>query len=170
MGTEPLRHVWRYASIAALGGVLLSVQAIADWRDDHGLLINTSESLPNWAFFIRKNKAPHRGDYIVFDPPQSPIVVAHFGAHTAAFTKIAYGIAGDVVSRVGGVVFVNSEPVGRLKPLTKLGERLAPGPTGVIPNGCYYVGTPHKDGFDSRYGDIGFICRDRIIGTGEAIL
>ena len=40
----------------------------------------------------------------------------------------------------------------------------------MIPRGCYFVGTPHKDGFDSRYAAIGWICMRRVFGTGTAIL
>jgi conjugal transfer pilin signal peptidase TrbI len=67
-------------------------------------------------------------------------------------------------------VTVNGRIVGYTKPTTRSGERLAIGPSGVIPAGCYYVGTPHKDGLDSRYAAIGFACRRQIVGTGEAIL
>ena len=57
-----------------------------------------------------------------------------------------------------------------MKPVTKSGETLVAGPTGVIPQGCYYVGSPHKDGFDSRYAAIGYACADKIVGVGQPIL
>jgi len=57
-----------------------------------------------------------------------------------------------------------------MKPFSKFGERLVPGPTGVIPRGCYFVGSPHKDGFDSRYAAIGFACANKIVGVGKPIL
>jgi conjugal transfer pilin signal peptidase TrbI len=60
--------------------------------------------------------------------------------------------------------------VALAKPATRFGEPLALGPTGTIPRGCYFVGTPHRDSFDSRYAAIGWACRPRIIGVGEAIL
>ena len=160
----------RWAAIGVLEIVLGAVQALASWSDSHGLMINTSESLPNWAFFVEKKAAPKLGDYVVFAPPETPLVVAHFGRDTAAFTKVVYGVAGDVISRSGGDVAVNGKVVGRLKPVTKRGEALQPGPLGVIPRGCYYVGTPHKDSFDSRYAAIGFVCRRQIAGTGVPIL
>ena len=49
-------------------------------------------------------------------------------------------------------------------------DLLAAGPTGVLPRGCYFVATPNKDSFDSRYAAIGWICRAQVIGVGEAIL
>jgi conjugal transfer pilin signal peptidase TrbI len=39
-----------------------------------------------------------------------------------------------------------------------------------VPRDCYYVGTDHPDGFDSRYAEIGFACRKAILGTGTPIL
>ena len=51
-----------------------------------------------------------------------------------------------------------------------LGEPLALGPTGTVPRGCYFVTTEHKDGFDSRYAAIGWICAPRILGVGRPIL
>jgi type IV secretory pathway protease TraF len=38
------------------------------------------------------------------------------------------------------------------------------------PGGLLFCRTPHKDGFDSRYADIGFVCARQIIGTGEPLL
>ena len=80
------------------------------------------------------------------------------------------GVAGDVVTRQGRVFLINGTPAATAKSRSRAGEPLALGPTGVIPRGCYFVATSHKDGFDSRYAAIGWICRDRILGTGRAIL
>ena len=160
----------RWTAIGVLAGLVVGTQALASWRDDHALLINTSESLPNWALFIDRHKVPRRGDYVAFAPPQTPLVISHFGRSGAPFAKIAYGLPGDRVSRDGNAVLVNGQRVGVLKSRTKRGEKLPPGPTGTIPRHCYYLGTPHKDGFDSRYADIGFVCAGRIVGTGVPIL
>ena len=76
--------------------------AISDWREDHALLINTTESLPNWAFLIHRNKLPARGDYVFFDPPASELVRAHFGPKPQMFGKIVYGMPG-VAQDIGAV-------------------------------------------------------------------
>ena len=170
------RHFWtpwrrRLWSIYAAGAVLLAgYSAITDWRDHHAVLINASESLPNWAFLIDRGKAPERGEYIAFDPPRTPLVTRHFGAHPAMFAKIVYGVGGDVVSRVGRTFFINGRKGAIAKVRSRFGEPLALGPTGTIPAGCYFVGTPHKDGFDSRYAGIGWPCAKQVIGTGTPIL
>ena len=159
---------WSLLGAIVTGSLILG--AISDWRDDHAFLINTTDSLPNWAFVIHRNKVPARGEFVFFDPPASALVRRHFGARPQMFGKIVYGVPGDVVAHRHRAVTVNGRLVGYTKPRTKAGEPLAIGPSGVIPAGCYYVGTPHKDGFDSRYAAIGFACRRQIVGTGEAIL
>ena len=57
-----------------------------------------------------------------------------------------------------------------MKPKTRFGEPLTPGATGIVPPACYFVATPHKDGFDSRYAEIGFVCARQLAGVGEPIL
>lgn len=159
---------WGLFGAFVAGSVILG--AISDWRDKHALLINTTDSLPNWAFVIHKNQVPTRGEYVFFLPPKSDLVRRHFGSKPEMFGKIVYGLPGDTVRHWGRLVTVNHRVVAYTKPFTKAGEPLAIGPSGVIPSGCYYVGTPHKDGFDSRYAAIGFACQRQIVGTGEAIL
>jgi conjugal transfer pilin signal peptidase TrbI len=159
------------------------VVALAAWRsvDDmarsHMFVINRTPSLPNWAFVIdRTNREPARGEVAYFVPPRNPLVQAHFGNKTA-FGKIVYGLPGDRIERHGDRAFIMPKDgtrtfeVARLKPVSSRGEPLEAGPTGVIPNGCYYMGSPHKDGFDSRYAAVGFVCNRQIVGTAtKAIL
>jgi conjugal transfer pilin signal peptidase TrbI len=144
--------------------------ALKRWHDHHAFVINVSESLPNWAFLVTLGQFPQRGDYVLFDPGHDPLTVKHFGAHPAPFAKLAYGLPGDVVGRAGDQVLINGHVVARLKPLTKQGEPLTPGPLGIVPRGCVFAGSPHKDGFDSRYQAIGFVCADRLLGVGKAVL
>ena len=166
------RRPWRdrLRSVAMLGIAAMAFEALDDWHDRHAILINASESLPTWALLVETGRFPVRGDYVVFDPGHDPLVAKHFGEHPKPFAKIAYGVPGDIVARDGARVLVNGAEISRLKPATRQGEALAPGPIGRVPPGCIYAGTPHKDGFDSRYAAIGFVCRDRLIGTGEPIL
>ena len=159
-----------YAMLAGAELIYAAASSLADWRDSHTFLINTSPSLPNWAFVLDTAHPPVRGALIFFDPPPSVLVRAHFGPHPAAFGKRVYGVAGDIVTRVGRTFFVNGRQVGVAKPVSMRGEPLALGPTGIIPRGCFFVGSPHKDGFDSRYAAIGWPCMNRVFGTGTAIL
>lgn len=167
-GWRPRWHLWGALglSLVALG----SYRAISEWRDAHALLINRTDSLPNWAFVIHRTTAPLRGDYVFFTPPKTALVRRHFGEQAQPFGKRVYGMPGDIVSHDGATVAINGKPVAHMKAKTRWGEMLTPGTTGPVPLGCYYVGTPHKDGFDSRYADIGFVCARQIIGTGFPIL
>lgn len=156
--------------LALVGGAALVWSSLSSWSESHAFLINQTDSLPNWAFLVEKKATPTRGGYVFFKVPRTPLTVAHFGENPAPFGKYVYGMPGDVVTRVGNQVLVNGKPFMRLKPLTKRGEPLAPGPIGVVPRGCYFVGTPHPHGFDSRYADIGFVCGAAILGTGVPVL
>jgi conjugal transfer pilin signal peptidase TrbI len=156
-----------FAAAAVLAGCCASVTI---WRGCHLFLINATQSLPNWAFLIERGVEPHRGDYVFFDPPHDPLILRHFGGQPAMFGKIAYGVGGDVVTRAGRTYFVNGRQVAIAKVASRQGEPLALGPVGRIPPGCYFVGSPHKDGLDSRYAAVGWPCDNRMIGVGTPIL
>jgi len=169
-GTRRTSRRLKLGGAALVAAAVLGWSALKDWHDHHAFLINASGSLPNWALLVETGRFPVRGDYVVFAPGHAPLVIKHFGVTPKPFAKIAYGVPGDVVRRDGDAVLVNDRVVGHLKPKTHQGEALVPGPIGTIPPGCIYAGSPHKDGFDSRYAAIGFICRDRLIGVGTPIL
>lgn len=148
----------------------LAYTGLDGFAKSHGLLINQTESLPNWAFWVDNGQAPEKGEYIVFDPGKDPLTLAYFGEKPQPFIKIVYGVEGDNIRHIGNEVYVNQKPMVTLKPLTQKGDKLTPGPIGTVPKGCYFAGTPHKDGFDSRYESIGFVCRDRLIGKAVSLL
>ncbi len=161
----------RRTTLISLGAFCLAVGTVAGWASHHALCINSSESLPNWAFLVDTDRrSPLRGDYVSFSPGHDPLVVSHFGARPPLFLKIALGVAGDVVTHDGARVLINGREVARMKPFSLRGEALVPGPVGKIPRGCIYAGSAFKDGFDSRYAEIGLVCRDRLAGVGEPIL
>ena len=133
-------------------------------------MINASESLPHWAFFVTRGDTPKRGDIIIFSPPPGRIVRAHFGARPPVFAKRALGLPGDRIAHQGMTVLINGRPVAQRKSRTRSGLALAAGPAGKVPSGCYYAGTPHPDGFDSRYAAIGLVCRRQLVGLGQPVL
>lgn len=169
-GAQRARWVRLYSGLILVFGGIALYQSISSWKASHAFLINASPSLPNWAFVLETKAPPGRGELIFFRPPTSPVLVNNFGDKPHVFGKIVYGVAGDVVSRRDRLFFVNSRPVALAKTHSRRGEPLALGPVGVIPNGCYFAASPHKDGLDSRYAIIGWICRDRILGTGTPVL
>ena len=114
--------------------------------------LNVTASLPYRLFIIDKRAHPARGDYAAFRwPGGGPY------AKGATFVKQIVGLPGDVVTRVDRDFFVNGYPVGLAKPKGRSGQPLAPGPTGTLPAGRYYVRAPHPDSLDSRYALLGWI-------------
>ncbi|TVV74626.1 S26 family signal peptidase [Sphingomonas solaris] len=160
----------RWSLLACLAVGVPAYASVASWSESHVFLINQSSSLPNWAFLVDRHSVPKRGDHVFFDPPPSMLLKRHFGRDPQPFGKIVYGVAGDRVERRGRLFLINGNPVALAKTKTMRGEKLQAGPTGTIPRGCYFVATPNKDSFDSRYAVIGWICRPRVIGVGEPIL
>ena len=165
------RRIWpRIALLAGLGAGAMALTALHGFAQSHALMINASPSLPYWAIWLAKDAAPARGAIVLFAPPPSKLLTAHFGDKPQPFGKRVLGMPGDVVTRHGRTFAINGEVVATAKPVSRKGEALALGPTGTIPEGCYYVGTDHPDSFDSRYAAIGWICKNRILGVGRPIL
>lgn len=169
---RPRSHrAWpRLVLLAGLGAGTLILTALHGFAQTHALMINASPSLPHWAIWLEKDAAPTRGTIVLFAPPPSELLSAHFGEKPQPFGKRVLGMPGDLVTRQGRTFAVNGKVVAIAKPRSRKGEPLALGPTGTIPDGCYYVGTDHPDSFDSRYAAIGWICQDRILGVGRPIL
>lgn len=149
---------------------LLALQNLSQWRDRHAFMINVSESLPNFALWVKLGVVPKKGEVIIFEAPPTKMLKVHFSDPVPPFGKKVLGVGGDVVSHNGDIVRINGEIVAQRKAYTKLGYPLTRGPVGVIPKGCFYAGSAHPDGFDSRYAEIGFVCRPQLIGQGVGIL
>ena len=79
------------------------------------------------------------------------------------------GLPGDEVTRSERLFLVNGEPVGWAKPFSAERAPLALGPTGVIPDGHYYVSGTHPDSLDSRYALAGWIRREALIGRAYVV-
>ena len=129
-----------------------------------GFGLNATESLPHRLYLIQKGAQIHRGDYVAFRWQGG-------GPYPAGvtFIKIAAGIPGDVVSRVGRAYYLNGTYVGTAKTHGRNGQPLALMDTGVLGAGKYYMQTPHPDSLDSRYRLTGWIPKDRIIGRAYAL-
>lgn len=172
----------RWIAGAGLVAALVLWRGVDDFARAHLFLINRSPSLPNWAYFVERGALPARGQIAFFLPPRNALVEAHFGKRPSPFGKIALGLAGDTIEHRGDdVVLIRTAPgtsghnvtsrvIGHLKPRSAVGEVLEPGPVGRIPEGCYYMGSAHKDGFDSRYAAIGFVCRRQFVGVATGVL
>lgn len=156
---------------AALGATGVLSLAGWGWSLDHRIYWNESHSLPGYVYYSAPGMDLVAGREVAFHPPQTRLVVAHFGKEPVVFIKRVLGRAGEVVRRDDtGTVTVSGRFVGQVKPRTHWGEVLIPGPVGVIPQGCLYAGSTWPDGFDSRYAAVGFVCQDRLIGAARRLL
>ena len=86
-----VKRVRQWSAVALLGIVWGGYNSIAAWRETHAFMINASESLPNWAFFIQRGRVPAKGDYVFFAPPEGELVRRHFGPDSGPFGKRVIG-------------------------------------------------------------------------------
>tara|TARA_R110002096_G_scaffold365345_2_gene558704 strand:+ start:2269 stop:2769 length:501 start_codon:yes stop_codon:yes gene_type:complete len=152
----------RFRRSALLTGLILCVAAgLSSYKATaHRVFaLNYSESLPHWAFIIDRGREPHVGDMVFFVPPEN-----RFYGDRPFVKKIAAG-PGDRVSIIDHQLFINGEPLCELLEQAKDGSPLHPGPTGIIPDGQYFIHSNHERSYDSRYRDIGWISAGRIIGV-----
>ncbi|NJM50226.1 MAG: type VI secretion protein [Sphingomonadales bacterium] len=134
-------------------------------------VVNRSDSLPDYLYYSSYDMPVEKGGYVAFYPKKTPLVRAHFGGESIIFVKHVFGVAGDVVTHSPqGDVLVNGDFVGKIKRSSMRGELLDEGPVGIIPKGCIYAGSLHKNGFDTRYAAIGYICSAQIYGGARPLL
>lgn len=152
------------------------ILALVAWATAFSLLIvaakpwlrlayNSSDSLPGVLYLIAVGQTPTRGQLIAFYPPRN-----RFYREGMFFVKQVRGVAGDVVTRRERDFFLNGQPLAQAKAQSLKGLPLQPGPVGVLPDGFYWVWTPHPDSFDSRYADVGWIPPDRVLGRAYRLL
>jgi len=151
----------RFKSMAVLTGLILCVavglssyQATANQI----FVINYSDSLPHWAFLIDRGREPHVGDMVFFLPPENRF----YGKRP--FVKTIAAGPGDRITIIQNQLFINGEPLCLLLDVAKDGSPLHPGPTGIIPDGQYFIHSNHERSYDSRYSDIGWVPTEQIIG------
>ena len=156
----------RILVLAAATFAFVGARNLADMAGRYRFGINETTSLPNWAFIIdRGNRRPKRDQLVQFIAPDNP-----YYPHGSPFVKHIWGLPGDRVERRGREYYIGERDLGFAKPFSQTGKATSLGPVGVIPAGHYYVGTASKDSLDSRYGEIGWISADRIVGVAEPVL
>ncbi|EAT10859.1 type IV secretory pathway protease TraF-like protein (plasmid) [Bermanella marisrubri] len=128
------------------------------------LAFNISDSLPGYIYLVDIGEMPSKGDVALFSPPKNPYFPEQLN-----FMKIVKGISGDRVSVQNHKVLINGEEVGIVKQLSKSGKQLFPISPTSIPDGYFFMWTPHKDSYDSRYKSIGLINESDFVGTARRI-
>lgn len=155
------KWLWLCAIILVAGGL----RSAHVWSEDHFILINQTQSLPNWVFIVDKGVAPQRGDMLAFVPGPNP-----YYPEDLPFVKVVRGIPGDQVSIEGVEIAINGERLGAIKSLTGANPNVTAMDPGTIPDGQYFVWSPNPDSFDSRYKEIGYVEEIRIIGRARPLL
>jgi conjugal transfer pilin signal peptidase TrbI len=142
-------------------------------KSNYGILINKSESLPEFVFIIKKDELPKQvGQYIVFKPQRN----IYWQDET--FVKQITGMQGDILSKQPNTenskatdIYINDKYLCTAKEKSRAGDALeAISFSGEIMSGYYFVTTPHKDSYDSRYEDIGLIKQEEILGVAIPVL
>jgi len=128
-------------------------------------ITNIDQSLPGIFYQIERGELPKRNDVAGIRVPKNP-----YYPEGAPFLKIIRGVPGDVVTCDGRRFFINGVFAGEAKEQTQRGNPLTLGPTGIIPADHYFVWTPHKDSYDSRYGEVGWVAKQNILGTARRVL
>lgn len=164
--SSPVRKRKAHLYILAVAGGLLLATVGTELSKNYGFALNETESLPNWAFAVDKTvKVPARGDYFVFVAPANPYYPAGM-----QFIKQVAGVPGDVISIRGRDFFINGQFVGHAKERSKKGDPVEMNDAGVIPDGKYFVVTPHPDSLDSKYRLIGLIDQSRLVGRASPVM
>jgi conjugal transfer pilin signal peptidase TrbI len=127
--------------------------------------IAVDRSLPGDSFYVvtKWDKNVGRRDKVAFHSAGG-----HVGPPAGiVLMKYVKGVPGDVIT-VGGEsgrdVFVNGEWVAYAKPKSRDLKPLTLIQPGVVPDGHIFVVNPTIDSFDSRYAEVGFIAKERLIG------
>ena len=96
---------------------------------------------------------PSRGEIIVFKNPSNT---------SEQFVKRVIGLPGDKVAITQGVVYVNDQPIE--ENYTFAPARIGFSPQ-IVPEGTYFVlGDNRNNSEDSRFGRVGFLPRNLIVG------
>lgn len=147
--------------LCAMGFVVLLAWGVSPFVK---LGFNATDSVDGLVFLIVKDSVPPKGGLVAFWPPENAFY------HNIWFVKYLKGVPGDRVERQGRLFYINGESMGYAKPASSSGVALRPSGGGVIPQGFYFVWTPHADSFDSRYAQIGWIPQNRLIGRAFRLL
>lgn len=157
------RRFARWLSLSAL--LMLLGWGISPWIT---VGFNITHSLDGVVFVILKKVKPGKGQLAAFYPPHNDFFNRHY------FVKRITGVAGDQVVREGRTFYIDDGHarirVGEAKRFSQTGVRLHAAQGGTIPDGYVFVSTPHKDSFDSRYEQLGWIAESSIFGRAIRLL
>lgn len=145
--------------------LLLPISVLWVISNFYGLGINSTDSLPQSVFVIKKKGAVVESStqYIAFKLSNNK----RYGNTT--FIKKVGGRAGEVITEDLMEYKINGRYVGKAKSFSREGEEVELTPSGVIPEGYYFVYSLHKDSYDSKYKEFGLVAESNIIGVAYPV-
>ena len=120
--------------------------------------VNASWSDDTWGYLAVPLGEPQVGDRVLFEPPEG------LGARVP-YLKTVRGLPGARITvDEDRTVSVDGLALGRAKTEALDGRPLKAAAPGIVPGGHFYLHADHPDSHDSRYAEIGFVPRGRILG------
>lgn len=133
------------------------------FAQNYKIAINNDVSLPGTFFLIHYGERPQINDLVAFKQNAKYVPASH------KLVKILSGKAGDSIVVKDRDVYLNGTYVGHAKNTTRKGFPLTPVADSVVPPGKFYVVGTHKDSYDSRYSEFGFLDVSAIEGKVYAL-
>ncbi|MCI4411708.1 MAG: signal peptidase I [Thiotrichales bacterium] len=129
------------------------------------LSVNKTPSIATGIYWVMPKVMPRKGDDAVIE------YKGQYFERGVHLVKHVVAINGDLIAHNGNQVMINGKATtAMIKPVTLRGEPLLPGPVGCVPDGEFFVLGDHVDSFDSRYGHLGFVKPEQIIGKAVRLL
>ena len=146
--------------------LIVGVMAFCQGFGSKRLVINSTASLPGYLYLVDESrKTLSKGSIVAVNVPENPFT------KNTQFLKKIWGLPNDNVTfdKLGNF-YINGEKKGRAKRVVAATqEPLIHSKSGVIRPNHYFLATPHKDSYDSRYIYIGNIHEKNIIGDASLI-
>ncbi|MFC3052355.1 S26 family signal peptidase [Kordiimonas pumila] len=132
--------------------ILMLLCASVAFRVVQAYAVNLTPSVAGTLYKLVPEKPVDRRTVVLFPyrHPALPAGVRHM-------IKRVLCLPGDRLERIGSEFYCNGKLIARAKAKAKSGEQLEAftWTLGPVPDGQFFAGTAHPDGFDSRY--FGFI-------------
>ena len=144
------RNKWfRVVVVIATFVAIMHVAKFVPWP--WYVAINETNSLPYKVFIVVRNQHPKAGDYVDFWPPENEFYSG------ISFIKQVAAEPNEYVECIDRMRLIGNEVVAIAKENSSDGRYLHLGPCGWVPQEHLYVLAPHRDSFDSRYREIGYV-------------
>lgn len=152
------RNKWTLVAVVITAFlVLMQIARFIPWP--WYISINETKSLPFKVFVVIRNHKPNLGDYIDFWPPENEFYSG------ISFIKQVVAEPNDFVDCNNRERLIDNEIVAIAKETSSDGRKLHQGPCGLVPKDHLYVIAPHRDSFDSRYREIGYVPFEAVRGV-----